>query len=81
MAVKLYDFKLSGRTAASADGTATGIIATKAVEMWDDGSLRYTSANGRKVVLQLDNDLSDLLKQLLVGTGGVAAGKRFHGAP
>lgn len=79
MLTKLYDFKVSGRTAASTDGTATGIIATKAVEFYSDGSLKFTNSAGQPVTLNPSPQLNELLKIIFTGTGGVAAGKKFHG--
>lgn len=76
---KLFDFKVSGRTSASVDGTATGIIATKAVEFHDDGTVRFTSAAGRPVILQPTADLNELLKIIFTGTGGHAATKKWFG--
>jgi hypothetical protein len=75
----LHSFKISGRTSASTDGTAAGIIATKAVEYHDDGSLRFTTAAGEAVIMQPTADLNKLLKLIFVGTGGFATGKTLFG--
>jgi hypothetical protein len=77
MASKLYDGKVSGRTSASTDGTATGIIATKSIELWDDGILRYSDGNGRARSVQLNGDLMRLFKEMFTGTGQPTA--RFFG--
>lgn len=76
---KLYDFLISGRTAASTDGTATGIIATKAIEFHDDGSVRFTSAAGRPITINPDANTNELLKIILNGVGGLAAGHKLFG--
>ena len=76
---KLHDFKVSGRTSASTDGTAAGIIATKAVEFHDDGTLRFTTAAGRPVIIQPTADLNELFKIIFTGTGGYATGKKLFG--
>lgn len=75
---QLYSFKLSGRTAASVDGTATGIIATLSVSYDSDNKLRWTDANGRARWVEIRNggsgDLASLLATLFTGTGGIDAG-------
>lgn len=76
----LHSFKITGRTSGSADGTATGLIATVAVEYHDDGSLRFTTAAGEKVVLQPDANVNKLMKLIFTGTGGFATGKNLIGA-
>lgn len=76
---KLHDFKISGRTSASVDGTATGIIATKAVEFHSDGSIRFTSSAGRPIIINPDANLNELLKIIFNGTGGYAAGYKLFG--
>jgi hypothetical protein len=76
---KLHDFKITGRTSASADGSASGLIATKAVEYHDDGSLRFTTAEGEAVIIQPTANLNKLFKLLFVGTGGFATGKALFG--
>jgi hypothetical protein len=70
---KRFDFKIQGQTSANA------AIATKAVEFHDDGSLRFTSAAGVKVLIQPSADLNALLQQIFTGTGGFAAGTKLHG--
>lgn len=86
----LYSFKISGRTSASADGTATGIIATAAVTLDDNGRVTFTDSTGRTRHLQIANDesaVSALLQVLFTGVGGVDAGSagvqgyRFFGQP
>lgn len=74
---KLHDFQVSGRTAASVNGTATGMIATKAVEFHSDGSVRFTTAAGKAITINSTSNLNELWKILFTGTGGVAAGKKF----
>jgi len=69
---KLYDFKITGRTAASTDGTATGLIATKAVELHSDNTLKFTDVNGTLKTLQINEEVAELLSQILTGTGGAA---------
>jgi hypothetical protein len=76
----LHSFKITGRTAASADGTATGLIATAAVEYHDDGSLRFTTAAGEKVIIQPSANTNKLLKLIFTGTGGFSTGKNLIGA-
>lgn len=76
---KLHDFKITGRTSASTDGTAAGLIATKAIEFHDDGSIRFTTAAGKAVILNPNADLNELLKLIFVGTGGFATGKKLFG--
>lgn len=78
---KIHDFKVTGRTSASADGTATGLIGTATVEYHDDGSLRFTTAAGEKVIIQPSANVNKLLKVLFTGTGGFATGKNLIGAP
>ncbi len=70
----VYTFKMSGRTSASTDGTATGIIATKTVEWLPDETLRYTDANGVVSIIPVDGPLAALLIDLFTGTGGIDAG-------
>lgn len=74
---KLHDFLVSGRTSVSVDGTATGVIATKAVEFHDDGTVRFTSVAGRQIRINSTSNLNELWKIIFTGTGGVAAGKKF----
>jgi hypothetical protein len=73
--------KLTGRTAASTDGTATGLIATATVEVHSDGSVRFTDAAGNKHRIMPSASLNALLKMLLVGTGGYAATHKWFGNP
>lgn len=77
----LHSFKITGRTADSADGTATGLIATAAVEYHDDGSLRFTTAAGEKVLIQPTANTNKLLKLIFTGANGFPAGtKAWFGA-
>lgn len=75
----LHSWKISGRTSASTDGTAAGIIATHAVEYHDDGSVRFTTTAGEAVVMQPSANLNKLLKLIFTGTGGFATGKNLIG--
>lgn len=74
----MYSLKLSGRTAASVDGTATGIIATLAVSYDTDGVVRWVDSSGKTRTLSISNDasgdLASLLRTLFTGTGGLDAG-------
>jgi hypothetical protein len=63
--------KLSGRTAASTDGTATGIVATLAVDLHSDNILRWVDATGRTHSLEMTGELASLLQALFTGAGGV----------
>ena len=65
--------KLRGLTAAAAT------IATLDIEIHDDGSVRFTDANGTKHRIMPSASLNALLKATLVGAGGFAASKKFHG--
>jgi hypothetical protein len=79
MASKLYDLKLIGFTAAGTVGTGpTGQLGTKAIELWDDGSIQFTNAAGVKKVIANNPELNILLKQVLVGTGGVPSTKLWQ---
>lgn len=74
---QVYSFKITGRTAASTDGSATGLIATVAVSYDSDGYLRFTDANGRPRAVSISNSTSDvaaLLRLIFTGSGGVDAG-------
>ena len=71
---QVYSFKMSGRTAASVDGTATGIIATIDVSYDDDGMLRFDDETGNPKAVAVSGDVADLLKVLCTGTGGIDAG-------
>jgi len=75
----LFTGKITGRTAASADGTATGLIATTTIEVHDDGSIRFTDAVGTKHRIQPSASLNALLKLILTGTGGFPATKKWFG--
>jgi hypothetical protein len=70
---KRFDFKIQGQTAAGA------AVAIKDVEFHDDGSLRFTTAAGRPVIVQPTADLNALLVQIFTGTGGFAAGTKLFG--
>lgn len=70
---KLHDFKVRGLTSASAT------IATLDVEYHDDGSLRFATAAGEKVVLQPSAAVNKVLKAIFTGTGGFATGKNLIG--
>jgi hypothetical protein len=70
---KRFDFKIQGQTSANV------AVATKAVEFHDDGSLRFTTAAGRPVVLQPNAELNALLVQIFTGTGGFTAGTKLFG--
>ena len=71
---KLHDFKIQGQTAAAAG------IATATVEYHSDGSLRFTTAAGEKVIIQPSANVNKLLKIIFTGTGGFATGKKLIGA-
>lgn len=67
---QVFSGKLSGRTAASVDGTATGIIATLTVSLDGDGWLRWTDAGGNARSVQVAGPVAELLSILLTGVGG-----------
>jgi hypothetical protein len=71
---QLYSFKISGRTAASTDGTATGIIATLAVSYDSDGFLRFTDTEGNVHAIPMTLEVAELMKVIFTGTGGIDAG-------
>lgn len=73
MAASIYSGKVSGRTSATVDGTATGIIATKSIELFDDGSLRYTDASGFQRNVQLSGAVAQLFKEMFTGTDAPTA--------
>jgi hypothetical protein len=77
---KLHDFKITGRTSASANGTATGLVGTATVEYHDDGSIRFATAAGEKVIIQPCANTNKLLKILFTGAGGFTTGKHLVGA-
>ena len=68
MAAKLTAYHVRGlNDSAGSPGTT---IATVAVEHWDDGTIRYTRANGRPVVVRgpgAQKLLADILGITLVG--------------
>lgn len=76
----LYSFKLTGRTSAYVEGTATGLIGVATVSYNDDGSLSFTTSNGEKVVIQPSANVNKLLKIVFTGTGGFPTGKNLIGA-
>lgn len=67
----IYTGKLSGRTSSSADGSATGIVATRTVTLDSDGWLRWSDANSKPRALQVSGDLGELLTFLFTGTNGI----------
>lgn len=69
----LFSGKISGRTSATLDGTATGIIATKDIELHSDNVLRYTDATGRARGVQLSGEVAQLLKEVFTGVGAPVA--------
>lgn len=71
---QIYSFKLTGRTSASVDGTATGLIATVAVSYDSDGFLRWTDASGIARAVPVNSEVAVLLNTLFTGTGGIDAG-------
>ena len=60
----LYSGKLQGQTAEGAE------IATKDFEIHNDGTIRYTDANGHENRIQLSGEVALLFKELLTGSGG-----------
>lgn len=64
---QLYSFKIQGQTAADVE------IDTVAVSYDDDGMLRFTDANGKAREIPINGDLSQLLKEIFTGTGGITA--------
>lgn len=78
MASKLYDLQLAGFTQAGVPSTGAGLIASKTVELWDDGGVRFTDAAGNKHVINDNPELNRLLSQLVQGASGVSTTKRFH---
>lgn len=78
MAAKLYDLKLAGFTSAGDPTTGVGHIANKAIELWDDGSIKFTDAAGNKHIIADNPELNKLFAQLVAGDSGVPTTKRFH---
>lgn len=77
---RLYAFKLTGRTSAYVEGTATGLIGVATVNYNDDGSIDFVTAKGEQVVMQPSANLNKLLKVVFTGAGGFATGKNLIGA-
>jgi hypothetical protein len=67
----LFSGKMSGRTAATVDGTATGIIATVTVSLDSDDMLRWTDANGDAHAVKVHGEVAALLTALFTGAGGI----------
>ena len=65
--VKIADFKIQGQTSADVE------IATLAVELWSDGSVRFTVNRGTRdeVVRLVNPDVMKLLNVVLDGTDGL----------
>lgn len=78
MAAKLYDLQLAGFTQAGVPSTGAGLIASKAIELWDDGSIHFTASNGRLMVINDDPEFNRLFAELVQGGAGVTTAKRFH---
>lgn len=72
MAVR-YNLQLTGRTAASTLGTATGIIATDPIEVHDDGFIRFVDTNGVRRAIPMTGDFGVLMREVLTGAGGIPA--------
>lgn len=68
----LFSGKVAGLTAAFAAGTATGIVATKDIELHSDGLLRFTNANGRVRSVKASGELAELLREIFTGAGGTS---------
>jgi hypothetical protein len=67
--------KIQGLTPASA------VVATANIELHDDGSLRFTTAAGEKVLIQPTANTNKLLKLIFTGANGFPAGtKAWFGA-
>lgn len=78
MAKKIYDLQLAGFTSGGNPSTGTGLIASKAIELWDDGSLFFTNAAGVRKQLRDNPEFNTLLAQLVQGGSGVSSTKKFH---
>ena len=70
---KLHDFKVRGLTSASAT------IATVDIEMHDDGSIRFATAAGEKVIIQPSAALNKLIKLTFTGSNGIPTGRALFG--
>lgn len=78
MASKLYDLQLAGFTSAGTPATGAGLIASKAIELWDDGSIKFTDAAGNKHVINDNPEFNRLISLIVAGGSGVPTTKRFH---
>ena len=54
------------------------LIASKPIELWDDGAVRFTDSAGNRKTIHESPTLNALLAQLIQGGAGVPASKRFH---
>lgn len=78
MAIRL-SLKVTGFTAAGALGTATGVLATQAVTLDTDGSVRFTDGQGNKRCINPSADVNALFEVIFTGTGGLAAADKLFG--
>lgn len=69
----LQSFKLTGRTSATTNGTATGIIADQAIDICSDNMLRWVDSSGRTRALEISGEFATLLQAMLTGAGGVTS--------
>lgn len=77
----LHSLKVTGRTSASTDGTATGLIATKSITIDSDGFLRFTDASGKARAIPMRGDFAVFVREVFTGTGGIAATTPMFDSP
>jgi hypothetical protein len=74
MAALNLNLKISGATSAQ---TPTNVIATQAVEFWDDGSWQFVINGKRYRYAGQDQEVNKLLTVIFTGAGGLTGRKLF----
>ncbi|MGQ0595850.1 hypothetical protein [Aquabacterium sp.] len=78
MASPIATVQLAGFTQAGNPATGSGLIGSKAVTLWDDGTLTFTNAAGAPRKIHDNFELNALLAQIIQGASGISPAKKFH---
>lgn len=77
MATITNTLQVAGFTQAGNPATGSGLIASKTINLWSDGSITFTNAAGTPRQIADNYQLNALLKEILVGASGVSTAKQF----
>jgi len=78
MATITNTLQLAGFTQGGNPATGSGLLGSKTIYLWSDGSITFTNPAGQMKKMEDHPPFNTLFAQLVKGAGGVSTTQVFH---